>query len=144
MNAIQNDALVLDGRVICGTRGWALPSEAGTDPEDRRIYERELMRLEMSLKDAQKKGQGLPILVMLHYPPFNERQEPSGFTSLLECYGVQDVVYGHLHGAGIRGGFKGVWRNIRCYLTSCDALGFSLLNLSEASGEIRLDPETED
>jgi predicted phosphohydrolase len=144
MHAIQNDAQVLGGRVICGTRGWTLPTETGADPEDRRIYERELMRLEMSLKDAQQKGPGLPILAMLHYPPFNERQEPSGFTDLLECYGVTDVVYGHLHGAGIRGGFTGVWRNIRFYLTSCDALGFSLLNLNEASGEILLDPETED
>lgn len=137
MYALQNDALALDQYVICGTRGWTLPGEAGLQPEDMRIYQRELMRLEMSLQDARRKGPGLPILAMMHYPPFNERQEPSGFTDLLERYGVTDVVYGHLHGPGLRSGYTGLWRNIRCYMVSCDGLGFQLLNLSEAASSMR-------
>jgi predicted phosphohydrolase len=138
MHALQNDALVIGDYVVCGTRGWVLPGENGLDPEDMRIYQRELMRFEMSLQDAQRKGPGKKKLVMLHYPPFNERQEPSGFTELMERYGVSDVVYGHLHGPGLRGGYTGMWRNIRCYLVSCDGLGFSLMNLAEAAADMHL------
>ncbi len=136
MHALQNDALVMGDHVICGTRGWVLPGEAGLDPEDSRIYQRELMRFEMSLQDAQKKGPGLQKLAMLHFPPFNEQKEPSGFTDLMEKYGVEDVVYGHLHGPGLRGGYSGKWRNIRCHLVSCDGLGFKLLNLTETAANM--------
>ncbi len=136
MYALQNDALIMGGKVICGTRGWLLPGEAGLDVEDMRIYQRELMRLEMSLSQAQRIGKGLPIIAMLHYPPFNERQEPSGFTELLEKYSVADVVYGHLHGPGLKSGFTGVVRGIRYYLTSCDALGFSLLNITDSGSKV--------
>lgn len=136
MAALQNDAFVYGEVVVCGTRGWTLPGEAGLTPEDMRIYQRELMRFEMSLQDAQKKAQGRRILAMLHFPPFNERQEPSGFTELLERYGVKDVVYGHLHGPGLKGGYTGLWRDIRCYLASCDALNFSLMDLHEAQARM--------
>jgi len=132
MYALQNDALVLGKSVICGTRGWLLPGEAGLDPDDMRIYQRELMRLEMSLSQAHRIAPDLPITAMLHYPPFNERQESSGFTDLLEKYGVTDVVYGHLHGPGLKSGFTGMVRGVRYYLTSCDALGFSLLNITDS------------
>ncbi len=133
MYALQNDALNLGGVVLCGTRGWVIPGEAGLDPEDMRIYQRELMRLEMSLAQAQRLAPDLPKVAMLHYPPFNERQEPSGFTELMERYGVGDVVYGHLHGPGLKSGFTGLKRGVRYYLTSCDGLGFALLNVTEAA-----------
>ncbi len=137
MYALQNDSLVIGNYVICGTRGWLLPGENGLDSEDMRIYQRELMRFEMSLQDAQRKAPNLQKLAMLHYPPFNERRDPSGFTELMERYGVSDVVYGHLHGPGLRGGYTGMWRNIRCYLVSCDALGFELLNMTEMSADMQ-------
>ena len=144
MHALQNDALTVGGYVICGTRGWVLPGDSGLDKEDMRIYQREVMRFEMSLQDAEKRGPDLPKLAMLHYPPFNERQEPSGFTELIERYGVKDVIYGHLHGPGLMGGFTGVWRGIRCYLVSCDSLGFSLLNITEAAAGMRKETLRED
>lgn len=130
MHALQNDALVVGGHVICGSRGWVLPGENGLDDDDMRIYQRELMRFEMSLRHAKRIAPNLPIIAMLHYPPFNERQEPSGFTDLLEQYGVSDVVYGHLHGPGIKCGHTGVVRGVRYYLTSCDGLNFALLNVT--------------
>ncbi|MBQ6352347.1 MAG: hypothetical protein IJJ28_03660, partial [Lentisphaeria bacterium] len=49
-------------------RGWILPGpETGED--DLRIYARERMRLEMSLKHARARDAELPITVMMHYPP---------------------------------------------------------------------------
>ena len=85
-----------------------------------------LMRLELSLKDAAAKAQGRPIVCMLHFPPFGEKKEDSGFTQLLEAYGVHTCVYGHLHGEGIRSAFEGERGGVRYKLVSCDSLGFRL------------------
>ena len=48
------------------------------------------------------------------------------FTQVLARHRVHTVVYGHLHGAGIRAGFNGEHEGIHYRLTSCDALGFRL------------------
>ena len=65
MYAIQNDALALDGVVYCGTRGWNIPGEGQpADPQDVKIFQRELLRLEMSLQQAEKLACGsLPVVV---------------------------------------------------------------------------------
>jgi predicted phosphohydrolase len=143
MYALQNDAVVIGDYVVCGTRGWILPGENGLEPDDMRIYQRELMRFEMSLMDARRKGPNLPILAMLHYPPFNERQEPSGFTQILKRYGVTDIIYGHLHGPGLKGGFTGLWHDIRCYLVSCDGLQFTLMNITQMQEKMRAETSEE-
>ena len=36
-------------------------------------------------------------LLLLHYPPFNESNDPSGFTDLMEQYKVDICIFGHLH-----------------------------------------------
>lgn len=36
-------------------------------------------------------------LLLLHYPPFNESNAPSGFTDLMEQYKVDICIFGHLH-----------------------------------------------
>ena len=51
MYAVQNDALLIGDYVICGSRGWAI-TEGETAEADKKIYERELMRMEMSLNRA--------------------------------------------------------------------------------------------
>ena len=57
MFALQNDALRLGDTVFCGSRGWTHPAGDGReDAENRRIYERELIRLEMSLEAGEKTG----------------------------------------------------------------------------------------
>ena len=121
--ALQNDCVRVGRLVFAGSRGWTCPTGAGDTPEDRKIYLREAIRLEMSLQQAAKTG--LPIVGMMHYPPFNEKQEDSLFTQLFERYGVRQVVYGHLHGPATRYAFNG-WRNgVHYTLTSCDAIGFA-------------------
>lgn len=123
---IQNDARALEDAVFCGSRGWTVMSENSTDAQNLKIYHREAMRLELSLKDAQKKAEGRPIVCMLHYPPFGERKEDSAFTELMRAYGVHTCVYGHLHGEGVRTGFNGERDGVQYRLVSCDALGFRL------------------
>ena len=124
--AVQNDAYVIGDAVFCGTRAWTVMSEVSTDQQNVKIYRREAMRLELSLKDAQKKADGRPIICMLHYPPFGEKKESSAFSDLMEQYGVHTCVYGHLHGEGVRTGFNGVREGVNYHLVSCDGLGFRL------------------
>ena len=127
MMAIQHDAVDLGDLVVTGTRGWAWPTEeAPLSPEDERVFNRELIRLEIALQSAVKIAQERPILLMLHYPPLYQTDRDTPFTRLIEKYPVHTVVYGHLHGAGLRAGFTGMWHGIRYILTSCDSLDFSL------------------
>ena len=123
MYALQNDSLLIDGRLYAGTRGWTIPTREAS-AEDVRIYNRERMRLEMSLKHARARDAAAPITVMLHYPPLTE--ELPGFSDILEAYGVQDCVYGHLHGSGLYGAVRGERRGVRYHQVSCDGLGFKM------------------
>ena len=95
--ALQNDALRLDDMVIAGTRGWTCPGSFDYKQADEKIYKREVERLKLSLRAAEKVG-GEHLLVMLHYPPTNVKLEPSGFTEVLEVARPDAVVFGHIHG----------------------------------------------
>ncbi len=130
MHAVQNDSLVLGGVAVLGTRGWVCPGSTLFDPAvDQKLYERELIRLELSLKSAPA---GMPKLCMLHYPPFNERRQQSGFTELLEAYGVERAVYGHLHGKACRNAFEGIRNGVEYTLCSADHLEFAPKLILEA------------
>ena len=133
MYAVQNDCLMLNDTLICGTRGWLLPGEQANS-DDLKIYQRELLRLEMTLTQAKRKSQEAPIVCMMHFPPLTDACRDTGFVDLLERYGVGDVVYGHLHGAGLRTAFKGEYRGIRFHLVSCDGLDFKLYQLGDQFG----------
>lgn len=124
MHVIQNDAMCIDGHVFCGTRGWNFPTaQQALDEQDEKVYRRELMRLRMSLEHARKLD-GTDVTVMLHFPPLFADGVGTAFTEILEEYGVNHVVYGHLHGLGIKIGFEGEREGITYHLVSCDALGF--------------------
>ena len=126
MYAIQNDALRFDGLTIAASRGWTCPGSAGFDGQnDARLYEREVLRAELSLTHAQALHTGRKLVFMLHYPPMNEKRQPSGFTELFERYGVDEVVYGHLHGRATRSAFEGVQNGVRYTLCSADHLDFA-------------------
>ena len=122
MYALQNDTVELGSVTIAGSRGWICPGSSGFDPEtDQKIYDREVIRLQLSLSGAK---QGSRIIVMLHYPPFNEKRAPSGFTEIFEKYGVERVIYGHLHGKACRNAFEGIRNGIEYTLCSADHLDF--------------------
>ncbi|MCL2811054.1 MAG: metallophosphoesterase [Clostridia bacterium] len=127
MYALQNDALVLDGQVFCGARGWTCLGEEPQNPDDARIYAREILRMRMSLETARRIAPELPLTALMHFPP-----DPS-FLSLAEEFGAVRLVYGHLHGAGLRNALCGKWGGSGMYIhqVSCDGLGFRLLDLEE-------------
>ncbi len=126
---IQNSSAVYQGYALCGTRGWLCPGESGFDVHDDKIYKRELGRLEFSLASARNRGCA-KIIGILHFPPTNERLEPSGFTELFEKYQVEVVVYGHLHGEeAYKYGLQGNRNAVDYRLTSCDFLACKPLQL---------------
>ena len=124
LHAIQNDSFLLaDGTAICGTRGWIVPGAAAYEQDDEKIYLREVGRLKLSLDHARDRG-AERIIAMTHYPPFNDRQEPNEFTRLFTQYGVEQVVYGHLHGVGGVSYRVKELDGVQYKLTSCDYLCF--------------------
>lgn len=130
VTAIQNDAYKVGSLIICGTRGWTVPEGEGSQ-EDKKIYLREQIRLEMALKsakDLQKNGE--KIICMIHFPPTNSKQEESEFTRLIEKYGVSAVVFGHLHGKYVKKDLVYTKNGITYYLTSCDQTKNTLVEIS--------------
>jgi len=94
---LNHDACVVGGKALCATRGWLVPgSSEWKEKNDRKIYEREILRLEMALKAGA--ALGLPQVMMLHYMPCNKKGEQNRMTELLQEYGVELCIYGHLHG----------------------------------------------
>ena len=123
LKAVQNNALRLGDICICGTRGWTAPGTAGfSEEEDRKLFEREKVRLRLSLEQLPKDG--TLNLCMLHYPPFTEKGEPTDMVHILEEYPVQLVVYGHLHGKSGWSAFQGLYGETEYHFTSADALHF--------------------
>lgn len=128
--AIQNDALKFGDYIICGTRLWNLPdANKSLSAEDNKIYKRELIRLEMTLQNAQKMKMGdEKIICMVHYPPYTFKEEDNEVTSLMEKYGVYKVVYGHIH-AVCKQNLVLNKNGITYYLTSCDIVGNKIIDI---------------
>ena len=125
--ALQNDSIKFNKFVIAGTRGWVVPETGkGMSEQDQKIYNREIIRLEMALQHAKKQmEEGDVLIALIHYPPFNSTLDSSEFTDLLEKYGVNYCVYGHLHGKTKYSQGKAEKNGVKYILTSCDKVGFS-------------------
>ena len=129
MYALQNDSLKIGDVIFCGSRGWTTPDGKIQAEADKKIYDREVIRMELSLADADKKRkEGEKLVVMTHYPPFNGRFESSPFTELFKKYGADAVVYGHLH-CGNRAEKLLKKDGIDYYLTSCDMVDNKLVEI---------------
>jgi predicted phosphohydrolase len=122
---IQNNFFVYNDYAICGTRGWTCPNGDKYSENDEKIYSREQIRLKLSLDAAKKKGFE-KIIVMLHYPPVNDKFEESEFTKIIKEYNAEKVIYGHLHGPVLSGKvLNGYLDGIEYILSSADYLDFN-------------------
>jgi predicted phosphohydrolase len=128
MNFIQNNFFTYEDYAICGTRGWICPGGENFKAHDEKIYNRELMRLRLSL-DAAKKEEFKKIIVMLHYPPMNEKLTESDFVEIFKEYNVEKVIYGHLHGPSLAKALNGEKDGIEYILTSGDYLNFDPIKI---------------
>ena len=129
--ALQNDSVKIGNVIFCGTRGWRVPERKQTQKgEDKKIFDREVLRLEMSLQDAKKKMvEGDKLIAIIHYPPFNCTRDDSPFTILMEKYGVGVCIYGHLHGKNCRDELVTTKNKVKYYLTSCDIVGHKVVSI---------------
>ncbi len=119
MEILHNNCFFYENWAICGTRGWFFEEEKeGT--HDEKVFRRELMRLEASLKAAGDREK----MVFLHYPPRYKGYECPEILELLHRYGVRRCFYGHLHGASHGLAQEGIWDGIEYKLVSADRLNF--------------------
>ena len=116
---LNNNHYVYGDYAICGTRGWFYEEERSGE-HDEKVFKRELMRLEASLKSAGN----LHKIVFLHYPPKYKGYECQEIISLMKQYDVRRCFYGHLHGASHGLAMEGQWDGIEYHLVSADKLGF--------------------
>ena len=116
---LNNNHYEYDGYAICGTRGWFY-EEQRSGEHDEKVFKRELMRLEASLKSAGD----LHKIVFLHYPPKYKGYECPEIIDLMKRYDVRQCFYGHLHGASHGLAMEGQWDGIEYRLVSADKLAF--------------------
>ncbi len=123
MKAIQNDCFLAGPVAICGSRGWLCPGAGGFSGHDLKIYRRELIRMENSLKSMDPGAKY--VIVMTHYMPTNDRHEKNEFIEIFQKYGVRTVVYSHLHGSAARLRLPDKAWGIDFHLVSADYLDFT-------------------
>ncbi|MBQ6902853.1 MAG: metallophosphoesterase [Oscillospiraceae bacterium] len=120
IDLLHNNAYRVGNTAICGTRGWFYEEENGNS---RKIYDREIGRLRMSLEEGKKLGAD-ELMCFLHYPPICNGYECEEITDMLSLYGVSKCFYGHLHGYGHKSAFSGMHKNVDYILVSADYLSF--------------------
>lgn len=116
---LNNNCYEYDGFALCGTRGWFFEEEK-SGQHDEKVFKRELMRLEASLKAAGEKEK----LVFLHYPPKYRGYNCEPIIALLHRYGVRRCFYGHLHSDSHKLAIEGLWDGVDYKLVAADYTGF--------------------
>lgn len=133
---IHNCAVEVGPYLIAGSRLWTAPEapalpggEMGAEEVNVDYVAREARRLQLSIDDAlaREKRSAKPLIrvAAVHFPPLYANGQPTAFSPLIEAFAPRACVYGHLHGPGIAAGFQGEHGGVRYHLVSCDAAGFS-------------------
>lgn len=118
LDILHNNCHFYGDVALCGTRGWFYEEDRGG--HNAKIFNRELIRLETSLKAAGEREK----LCFLHYPPLYQGYRCQEIIDLLEQYGVKRCFYGHLHGGSHRLAVCGERSGVEYRLVSADYLRF--------------------
>ena len=127
---IYNNAYEYENKIIVGTRGWSQSEEK----EDKKILDREKIRLELSIKDGiEKYGDEKEVIAFMHYPPIIKHNitenEPTDFIRLMQKYNIKRCYYGHLHSTSIKEAVEGEYFGINFKLVSADGIEFKLVKI---------------
>ena len=127
---LYNNSYEFENKILCGTRGWSIADEE----MDKKLIRRELIRLELSIKDGIcKYGNDKEIIVFMHYPPITKAriisQQDAEFVNSMEKYNVKRCYYGHLHGISISDANEGNVEGIEFKFVSADTMDFKLLKI---------------
>ena len=94
--------------------------EEEADAHNEKVFKREILRLEASLKAAGEAEK----ICFLHYPPLYEGYVCQEIVDLLEYYRVSACYYGHLHGGSHRLAQEGRRGSVEYHLIAGDYLDF--------------------
>ena len=119
IDILHNNCFKYENIALCGTRGWFYEESKGNE-HDKKVMNREIMRLDASLKAA---GEGEKY-VFMHYPPKYYNYEFPEILELLRKYDVRRCIYGHIHGSGCAFAFNGMYGNAKFDLVSADYIQF--------------------
>jgi len=123
LDILHNNCHFYGETALCGTRGWFYEEDRGE--HSAKIFNRELIRLEASLKAAGEREK----LCFLHYPPIYQGYRCQEIIGLLERYGVKTCCYGHLHGGSHRLAVTGQRGTVEYRLVAADYVGFRPVKL---------------
>jgi predicted phosphohydrolase len=122
---LQSESLIIDRIAVAGSRGWLCPGDPFFQADDEKIYQREVRRVKLALETLSGRQTDYDrLIVALHYPPVNAAQEPSGFTELIDQWGAEFCVYGHLHGESTKTALTGLRGKTTYRLVSADYVDF--------------------
>jgi len=126
MDILHNNCFFYNEVAICGTRGWFYEEEDGS-AHDKKIMLREIGRLTASLCAAGNREK----IVFLHYPPLYRDYICREITDAFREFGVRKCFYAHIHGAGRKQAFEGLFQGVDYRLVSADHLEFKPLAILE-------------
>lgn len=118
LHILHNNCAFYGETALCGTRGWFF--EENGSPHWEKVFNRELIRLEASLKAAGEREK----ICFLHYPPLYKGYRCEEIIELMTRYGVKACYYGHLHGPSHRLAIQGIQDEINYQLVAADFVGF--------------------
>ena len=127
---LYNNSYEFEGKIIVGARGWSISEET----EDRRLFKREAIRLELSIQDGIKRyGEDKEFIAFTHYPPITKNtlinNELNDMLRILIKYNIKKCYYGHLHGTSIKEAVEGEHFGIDFKLVSADGVDFKLIEV---------------
>ena len=126
MHLLHNTCFFYEDLALCGTRGWFFEEEKeGT--HDEKVFKRDLIRLESSLKAAGEHKK----LCFLHYPPRYRGYTCPEILELLQHYQVETCYYGHLHGDSHRLALEGQSGGVNYRLVAADYVNFKPICICE-------------
>ncbi|HHO75977.1 MAG TPA: hypothetical protein ENN05_06065 [Deltaproteobacteria bacterium] len=94
---LQNTAIAFENIGIAGARLWIDPglNLEKTSEEDRKIWERELLRLKQSL--GALPGELDTRIIMTHFPPISLDGSTGKAVDIASSFGCDIWVFGHMH-----------------------------------------------
>lgn len=116
---LNNNAYLVEGICVVGTRGWI--NDDGSEC-DAKVLNREAGRFRMSVTEGIKLGGEL--IAFIHYPPIYNGEKNEYILSVIREYGIKKCYYGHIHGPGHRYAFQGEYEGTQYKMISADYLGF--------------------
>ncbi len=124
---LQNNSFEYKDISICGSRGWTTPCPQ-LFGEDKKIYDREILRLDLSVKAAKYPEN---IICFTHFPPVLKDYQSNEMTEFLKKNNIKKCVFGHIHSGGIKNVFEGELNGVEYTLVSCDYREFMPVKIAD-------------